>query len=208
MHEQLLIDTIILLVLFIIFFLLLTIKKMRDLLMLDYKLNDTGVPINVTQMVEAAESYYYSQNKGNQWIEAIQDVLAIVIPQIIYYFNFSVGRMRMKPRTMEANIIWAIKHKMLVFNSKASPKLIYLLGYLSMIPNVSHWQAEVYLAKLKSEHPQLKKINWSEIEQNNELIAKLYSGYMGAGGDWDAWKQNLEPGNEAKKRFKGMSYSK
>jgi len=68
MHEQLLIDTIILLILFIVFFLILTIKKMRDLLMLDYKLNDTGVPIKVTQMVEAAESYYYSQNKGNQWI--------------------------------------------------------------------------------------------------------------------------------------------
>ena len=116
MHEQLLIDTIILLVLFIVFFLLLTIKKMRDLLMLNYKLNDTGVPLKVTQMVEAAESYYYSQNKGNQWIEALQDVLAIAVPQLIYHFNFSVGRMRMKPKTMEANIIWAIKHKMLVFN--------------------------------------------------------------------------------------------
>jgi len=31
---------------------------------------------------------------------------------------------------------------------------------------------------------------------------------MGAGGGWDAWKQTLEPGNEAKKRFKVISYSK
>ena len=113
--------------------------------------------------------------------------------------------MRMKPKTIESNILWAIKHKMLTLNTKTSPKLTYLLGYLSMIPNVCHWQAEVYLAKLKSEHPQLAKIDWPEIEQNPDLIAKLYSGYMGAGGDWDTWKKTLEPGNEAKKRFKGAA---
>ena len=67
--------------------------------------------------------------------------------------------------------------------NKITNKEFLCTNNYSLIPNVCHWQAEVYLAKLKSEHPQLKQLNWSEIEQNNELIAKLYSGYMGAGGD-------------------------
>jgi len=206
MHEQLLIDAIILLTLYIIFNLIMTIKKMRDLLALDYKLHDTGVPKNAIKMVEDAEQFYYSQNKFSQWIETIQDIMALSVPQIVYFFNFSVGRMRMKPKTMEANIIWAIKHRMLSLNTKkTSAKLTYLIGYLSMIPNVCHWQAEVYLARLKSEHPLLSEMSWSEIEQNPELIAKLYSGYMGAGGDWVLWKQSLAAGNEAKRRFQRNS---
>ncbi len=40
--------------------LVLTIKKMRDLLRLDYTLHDTGVPERVVLLVQATESYYYS----------------------------------------------------------------------------------------------------------------------------------------------------
>jgi hypothetical protein len=33
------------------------------------------------------------------------------------------------------------------------------------------------------------------------LVYKLYSGYMGAGGDWDGWKASLTPGAESRRRF-------
>ncbi len=202
MHNQIFIYIFILVFLFILFVLLLTIKKIRDLLLLDYKLHETGVPEQIVHLVQAAESYYYSQSKTNKSIEAIQDMLAIIAPQIVYRFNFSVGRMRMKPKTMESVIHWAVQHKMLTLNMQETPGLAYLLAYLAMIPNVCHWQAEVYLAKLKSEHPQLADIDWSKIAENPSLIAKLYSGYMGAGGDWEGWKKTLVPGKEAKRRFK------
>lgn len=201
MHDQILRDTLILLLLFMLIVLVLTIKKMRDLLQLDYKLHDTAVPDKVTRLVQAAESNYYSQNKLNLTFEMIQDVLAIIAPQIVYHFNFSVGRMRMKPKTMESIILWSVKHGMLTINMKITPGLAYLLAYLAMIPNVCRWQAEVYLSKLKSEHPQLSKISWHVIEEDPSLIAKLYSGYMGAGGDWEGWRKTLEPGKEARRRF-------
>jgi len=202
MHDQILIDVLIVLTLFILIVLVITIKKMHDLLRLDYKLHDTGVPGKVTRMVRAAESYYYSQNKANRTIEAVQDFLALIAPQVVYRFNFSVGRMRMKPKTMESVVLWSIEHEMLTMDTKNTPGLAYLLAYLAMIPNASRWQAEVYLSKLKSEHPLLSKMDWPVIAENPSLIAKLYSGYMGAGGDWDGWKQTLEPGKEAKRRFK------
>jgi len=179
-----------------------TIKKMRDLLRLDYRLHDTGVPDRVTRLVQAAEGYYYSQHRTSWLIEMAQDVLAIVAPRLVYRFNFSVGRMRMKPRTMESVMLWAIKHRMLTINAREVRDLGYLLSYLAMIPNVCRWQAEVYLSKLKVEHPQLAAMDWSAIAQDPALIAKLYSGYMGAGGDWPGWRSSLEPGAEAKRRFK------
>lgn len=202
MHDLVFIDFFVVLLLCVLLVLVLTIKKMHDLLRLDYTLHETGVPELVVRLVQAAESYYYSQSKTNTSIEAIEDLLALIAPQIVYRFNFSVGRMRMKPKTMESVILWAIQQKMLTLNTKNAPKLAYLLAYLAIIPNVCRWQAEVYLAKLKSDHPQLADIDWSEIAEKPELIAKLYSGYMGAGGDWEGWKQTLEPGKEARKRFK------
>ncbi len=202
MHDWVFIDFFVVLLLCMLLVLVLTIKKMHDLLRLDYTLHETGVPERVVRLVQAAESYYYSQSKTNKSIEAIEDLLALIAPQIVYWFNFSVGRMRMKPKTMESVIHWAVQHKMLTLNMEETPRLAYLLAYLAMIPNVCRWQAEVYLAKLKSEHPQLADIDWSEIAEKPSLIAKLYSGYMGAGGDWEGWKQTLEPGKEARRRFK------
>lgn len=47
----------------------------------------------------------------------------------------------------------------------------------------------------------LSSKNWSLIAGSDPLIAKMYSGYMGAGGDWESWKHNEEPGAESRKRF-------
>ena len=195
-------DTLVLLLGLITLVFMITVRKMRDLLRLDYKLHDTGVPDRVSRLVQAAESHYYSQHRASRVFEAIQDVLAIVLPWAVYRFNFSVGRMRMKPRTMESVMPWAIRHRMLTINAREVADLGYLLSYLAMIPNVCRWQAEVYLAKLRAEHPQLATMDWTVIADDPALIAKLYSGYMGAGGDWPGWKASLQPGPEAQRRFK------
>lgn len=42
---------------------------------------------------------------------------------------------------------------------------------------------------------------WAEIETQPLLIAKLYSGYMGAGGDWAMWRSQLTPGPVALDRM-------
>jgi hypothetical protein len=195
-------DILIVLLVLISLTLAMTVKKMRDLLRLDYRLHPTGVPNKVTRLVQAAESHYYSEHRASLAVEAVQDVLAIIAPQLVYRFNFSVGRMRMKPKTMETIMPWAIRHRMLSINAREVTELGYMLSYLAMIPNVCRWQAEVYLAKLRSEHPQLSSMDWTAIADDPALIAKLYSGYMGAGGDWQSWKASLEPGPEARRRFK------
>lgn len=47
----------------------------------------------------------------------------------------------------------------------------------------------------------MTELAWLEIEAEPELIAKLYSGYMGAGGAWELWRENLNPGSVAKIRL-------
>ena len=42
---------------------------------------------------------------------------------------------------------------------------------------------------------------WSQIAGDRRLTAKLYSGYLGAGGDWAGWKASVEPGAVARKRL-------
>ena len=77
----------------------------------------------------------------------------------------------------------------------------FLIAYFSHQPAINDWQIAIYLEWLRRDHPMLRKRNWSEISADDQLISKLYSGYMGAGGDWDSWRSDEMPGNESKKRF-------
>jgi hypothetical protein len=45
-------------------------------------------------------------------------------------------------------------------------------------------------------------MDWETIAADDEVIAKLYSGYMGAGGAWEAWRSSMTPGAEARKRLR------
>jgi len=66
---------------------------------------------------------------------------------------------------------------------------------------INQWLAALLLQHLKEEHPILATLPWSQIAGDRRLIAKLYSSYMGAGGDWAAWKASVEPGDVARKRM-------
>ncbi len=63
------------------------------------------------------------------------------------------------------------------------------------------WQAAVVLEHLRSDHPHLRRLGWDAIAHDPRLVALLYSGYLGAGGDWDAWRASAEPGPEALQRM-------
>jgi hypothetical protein len=64
-------DILIVLLVLISLTLAMTVKKMRDLLRLDYRLHPTGVPNKVTRLVQAAESHYYSEHRASLAVEAV-----------------------------------------------------------------------------------------------------------------------------------------
>ena len=55
---------------------------------------------------------------------------------------------------------------------------------------------------LRLDHPRLSAMTWEEIATDPSLVAKLYSGCMGAGGDWDAWRADVAPGPVARERMR------
>ena len=76
-----------------------------------------------------------------------------------------------------------------------------LLLYLAEQPGLADWGAAVLLERLRQMHPELSKLSWQEISADPSLVAKVYSGYNGAGGDWEAWKADLIPGRVAAARM-------
>ena len=54
---------------------------------------------------------------------------------------------------------------------------------------------------LRKKHPLLRNIGWTDIEASPALVAKIYSGYLGAGGDWATWEADLVPGKIAVARL-------
>ena len=66
---------------------------------------------------------------------------------------------------------------------------------------MSDWQAATLLEWLRLDHPGLQKLDWRTISNDQKLVAKLYSGYMGAGGAWEEWRSSMTPGPEAARRM-------
>ena len=75
------------------------------------------------------------------------------------------------------------------------------MAYSSEQPALSEWLAAILVSHLRDRHSLLKDMSWTEIASDPMLIAKLYSGYMGAGGDWDRWGASVRLGPEAMRRM-------
>ena len=80
-------------------------------------------------------------------------------------------------------------------------RLRHLLPYFSEQQVINDWQVAVILESLRRDHPQLREMTWDRIAADPSLVAKLYSGYMGAGGAWDQWRATLTPGPVARRRM-------
>ena len=169
---------------------------------LDFHLTLPEVPLPVLNTVKQAEIRYFQElpllRRG---IEASQDVVALFWPQLAFALNISVGAFRIKPQTIRALIHFAIQEKYLQMRIPEDYRFDSFLSYFSMQPALNDWQAELLLQKLKMQHPATMEVSWQQISSRPQLVAKLYSGYMGAGGDWEAWLASAEPGTVSQSRL-------
>ena len=168
----------------------------------DFAIDPPPVPRSVVLAVKHAEAFAYAQEPWyRRTAEYAQDVLTFLIPRLTYRLNFSVGRYRIKPATIESLIPWAEQEGYLQMHGTPNERLRHLLPYFSEQPVINDWQVAVILEYLRRDHPQLDRMTWEQIAADPSLVAKVYSGYMGAGGDWEQWRATLTPGAIARTRM-------
>ena len=169
---------------------------------LEFELRPPPVPGSILATIRNAErASYEDRSTIRRLAEEAQDVLVFASPEIAYRMNFSVGRYRIKAKTIEEILPWAIRQRFVVLKETTPEDFAHALAYFSEQPGLNDWQAATYLEWLKQDHPMLTDTSWSEIASDPERIAKLYSGYMGAGGAWDLWRADLTPGAVARERL-------
>ncbi len=167
-----------------------------------FELVQPPVPAGVLERIRTAEAGYYAAAPvWRRLAEEAQDALAILAPGLVYRLNLSVGPYRMKARTVEELLNWAIASDFLRLRGDTGRASRAAISYFAEQPVLSDWEAAIYLAWLRDSHPGLAAVSWSEIAESPSLIAKLYSGYMGAGGDMVQWRASLEPGAVAIERL-------
>ena len=169
---------------------------------LEFELMPPPVPTSILAKVRQAESRSYKERSVfRRLAEEAQDILVFASPETAYKMNFSVGRYRIKAKSIEAILPWAIEQRFVALEETSQRGFAHALAYFSEQPGLNDWQAATYLQWLKQDHPLLADISWPNIAARPELVAKLYSGYMGAGGAWDLWREDLTPGPVAKQRL-------
>jgi hypothetical protein len=177
--------------------------RYRVLAAADFALDPPPVPRSVIVAVKHAETFAYAQEPWyRRAAEYAQDVLTFLVPRLTYRMDFSVGRYRIKPATIEALIPWAEQQGYVQLYGEPDERLRHLLPYFSEQPVINDWQVAVILESLRRDHPQLRETTWEEIAGDPRLVAKLYSGYMGAGGAWEQWRATLTPGPVAVSRMR------
>jgi hypothetical protein len=169
---------------------------------LEFELAPPHVPFAILQDIQKAEQTSYAKRSPlRRAAEEAQDIMVFASPNFAYSLNFSVGRYRIKARTIEEILPWALKQRYLILEGTSSEDFSHALAYFSEQPVLNDWQAAVYLDWLRRDHPGLAALTWPEIASDPMLVAKLYSGYMGAGGDWDLWRTDLTPGSVSLRRL-------
>jgi len=176
---------------------------MREAPYINYTLKTKPVPRIVLSAIAAAEESAYAKTSATRFIvEAIQDILVRFSPRHVYHKNYSVGTYRIKAKTAKSAIRWAIKRELLKIHDKNYKDYTELIPLFVMSPRYNEDITRVVLTQIKEKHPILRKLRWQDIQKDDYLIAKIYSGYMGAGGNFNDWKKSITPGKEAQKRLK------
>ena len=182
------------------------VHRVQSLSEIDFETVPAPVPIEVIEKVRSAELTYYSaQPQTRRLVELIQDVMAFLHPPLVYQMNFSVGPFRLKGQTLKQTIPWAREEGYLIIAEAPLSDFHWLYVYLAEQPGLSNWGAAVHLEFLRQKHPLLRNIGWPDIASDPTLVAKIYSGYLGAGGDWATWEADLVPGSVALSRLSGDS---
>jgi len=169
---------------------------------LEFQLNPPPVPESILATIRQAERKSYEERSILRRIaEEAQDVLVFASPELAYKLNFSVGRYRIKANSIEAILPWATEQRFVILEETTPKSFAHAIAYFSEQPGLNDWQAANYLEWLRQDHPIMADLSWSDIAADPETVAKLYSGYMGAGGAWDLWRASMTPGRIAKERL-------
>lgn len=178
-------------------------RRYHRLAAADFSIDPPPVPSSVREAVKHAEAWAYAQEAWPRRVaEHLQDVVTFLLPRVTYRMDFSVGRYRIKPSTIEALIPWAEREGYLHIRGLPDDRPSHLLPYFAEQPVLNDWQVAVILEYLRRDHPQVREMTWDTIAADPDLVAKLYSGYMGAGGAWDDWRATLTPGPVARQRMR------
>ncbi|MBM2577304.1 hypothetical protein JQC91_13425 [Jannaschia sp. Os4] len=179
--------------------------RVRALSAVEFTLHAPPVPASVVHAVRIAEGAFYADlTAPRRMAEAAQDVAAFLHPPLVYRLNLSVGPYRLKGATLAETIPWALNEGYLHLGGAPPEDFHWLYVYLAEQPGLADWGAAARLEWLRRDHPGLRGMGWDEIAADPALVAKVYSGYMGAGGAWEAWRADLTPGAVARARM-GLS---
>lgn len=177
-------------------------RKVQLLASLDFRIHDPGIPENVLTAIRNAElKAYDDMGLVRKAVEDIQDSLALLWPGLAFSYDFSIGPYCIKASTVRETLDFALDEKYLTFNGERSSRHNEVLPIFALQPSINDWQASVLLEYLRQRHPALRNMKWEVIAADPNAIAKLYSGYMGAGGNWAQWKSDLVPGAVSRDRL-------
>ena len=127
-------------------------------------------------------------------VERFQDQVARLDPPTAILTDWSIGRYYIRPSTARAALDWAFAAgTAAAYGYARRPSDIELVRHI-LDPARDGALVQVILAQLRDDHPLLRALNWEQIEASDQAVAKLFSGWLGAGGAWDAWRADLTPG--------------
>lgn len=170
---------------------------------LRFDLAPPPVPASVLDAVREAErSWYAGRGRSRRMVEALQDVAANLVPDLVALADWSVGPYRVRPSTVAPLLPWAHASGHFALHGAPPPSTRAALAYFAIRRDAGAWQAAVVLEHLRLEHPHLRTLSWQAIAADPLQVALLYSGYMGAGGGWSEWRASTVPGNEALRRMR------
>lgn len=178
------------------------VNRIHALSAVDFEIHSPAVPLSVVETVRQAETdFYANQSAPRRAIEMAQDVTAFLYPPIVYRLDFSVGPFRLKGHTLAKTIPWALTQGFWEIENAPARDFHWFYVYFAEQPGLAKWGAAVHLEYLRQQHPLMRDIAWTDIAADPHLVAKIYSGYLGAGGDWAMWEADLRPGSVARARL-------
>jgi hypothetical protein len=158
----------------------------------------SGWVVEVVGTAEEAWQAQLSPLRGTA--EQFQDQAARSAPLEAYTADWSIGRYNIRPSTARAALDWAFAQGIAGdYGFEHPPTDEEVVRHI--MDEKAPALVKLILARLRDDHPVLREMTWDTIEAADQSIAKLYSGYLGAGGAWEAWRSSLVPGDEARFRL-------
>ena len=126
--------------------------------------------------------------------DQVQRALLRLDPRSATVADWSIGRYQIRPATARAALHWACASDAVCTRGCDHRPSGAALVRQILDPAGGIALVQVILARLRDNHPCLRTMSWEQIEASDQAIAKLFSGWLGAGGFWTAWRADCRPG--------------